>query len=746
MVPLLIAVLINLPLVIDRIESFYRHSVLQNLRADFHDLDQHLASRHEMVRLLAKLPEPGILMDGEDATADQIDLARAQYTEWINRVLSDQLDILQIDFFDHTGASLFWLERNQETRFWEPTLLQPELPSKQDLMAVIESKHNAVLLTPVRIDQTTRNPARAMTLKLLASVDAEGAIAGVVSIMIDIGGLARRDSGTHWVLDDGKYLQAPGLPTRTGSAFAEYPGLKDRFAAGEIALWEGEQGRQVIWVPLLSTDDGRPLWVGRTVNRKPLDEFRHALIVRVLSIVFVLVVIILLFSQWFAWRMEAFSRQLTDGIGQVLGKNKAVTFSWKGTQELEQLGKDLSKLSETHVRNARNLQAHTQELEASNRYKSQFLANVSHELRTPLNSVLLLSKLLSSEEANMDEKSRQQARVINHASNDLKSLIDNILDLSRIEAGRQELHLEEINLTQLLTDLLELLRPQFDAKNLLLRLHVTDDAIETIQSDRVKIRQVIKNFLSNAVKFTTSGEVTVELSRVDGDRPIMIRVSDTGIGIPEEKQELIFEAFQQADGTTSRRFGGTGLGLTISRELVQMMGGEIQVESEPAKGSSFIVTLPTKSRARHRASLPQVLTETEKEVQAEPLEMPEANFQGCQILLISRDLQLLLHLTSLLESWGLEVLAAGDEQEALETLAEMDCRVVLVDTGILAEEGYARIRKLRKLYPGDSLIMVALREGDSDEQQGSDIEVADETIQKPVEPNALHTILHRYLG
>lgn len=750
LVPLLVAVLINLPLVIDRIETFYRHAFLQDLRADFRDLDQHLASRDEMVRLLAKLPEPGILVGENDENASEMDLARARYTEWINKVLRDQLDIIQVHFFDENAVSRFWLERDQNTRIWEPTLTQPELPSSQDLAAVLQSRHNAVLVTPVRVDRETSDPSKSMTLKLLFPVDGRESAAGVVSIMIDVGGLVRRDPNTLWVLDDGQYLQAPGLPYRRGSAFIKYPGLKEKFATGEIVLWDGDQDTQVIWVPLLSTEDGRPLWVGRYVNRQPLAEFRRTLFIRVLSIVSVLVVIIWLVSNWFARRLESFGRQLTDGISQVLEQNKAVSFSWKGARELEQLGGDLTRLSETHARHARNLQAHTRELEASNRYKSQFLANVSHELRTPLNSVLLLSRLLSSEEGDLGDGSRQKATVIQHAAEDLRSLIDNILDLSRIEAGHHDLHLEEIDLPQLLGDLLELLRPQFDEKGLSLTLEVADDAIERIESDPGKLRQIIKNFLANAVKFTATGGAVVQLSRVDGERPVSIRVSDTGIGIQQEKQELIFEAFKQADGSTSRRYGGTGLGLTISRELTQLLGGEIQVESEPDQGASFMLHLPERCQMEQMEQMKQQVqrlpTETAVGVTKPEEErvLPDADFKGVQVLVLEQDLQQLLTLTPLLEAWGLEVLAAGDEEEALETLAEMCCGLVLIDASMLVADGYASIEQIRKLSSGNDLIVVAIL--DEGTEGFADTAGVDAFIQKPVDPFELYDVLHRHLN
>ena len=185
------------------------------------------------------------------------------------------------------------------------------------------------------------------------------------------------------------------------------------------------------------------------------------------------------------------------------------SFNWTGSPELRQLAADLTRLSRTHASQTRNLRAHARELEATNRYKSQFLANVSHELRTPLNSILLLSKLLAAKGGELSDESAQQADVIHKAGCDLKALIDNILDLSRIEAGRLDLHVEPVVLAEILEDLRLLLEPQFDAKGVKFELRIDPGMPERIETDVDTVRPVLKEFLPHAVNVTEHGPVSL---------------------------------------------------------------------------------------------------------------------------------------------------------------------------------------------------------------------------------------------
>ena len=255
------------------------------------------------------------------------------------------------------------------------------------------------------------------------------------------------------------------------------------------------------------------------------------------------------------------------------------------------------------------LEEKAEQLSLSSRYKSEFLANMSHELRTPLNSLLILAKLLAENpESNLNEKQIEFANTIYSAGSDLLSLINDILDLSKVEAGRMDVNVSEVKLSDLRDFVERSFRAVAEDKDLGFEIDVHGANVPpTIETDEQRLQQVIKNLLSNAFKFTSSGNVKLRIGLAEGrqfasealsraDAVLEFSVEDTGVGIPHDKLRLIFEAFQQADGTTSRRYGGTGLGLSISREIARLLGGEIHVESAVDEGSRFTLFLPASFR------------------------------------------------------------------------------------------------------------------------------------------------------
>ncbi len=251
-----------------------------------------------------------------------------------------------------------------------------------------------------------------------------------------------------------------------------------------------------------------------------------------------------------------------------------------------------------------DLERKAQELEASSKYKSEFLANMSHELRTPLNSLLILSKNLSeNKEDNMNEEQLESLGIIYNSGHDLLNLINDILDLSKIESGKMALNFEKIRSSDISYSLNQSFKHMAEEKGLAFNVNIGEKYPQYMFTDFQRLGQILKNLVANAIKFTTDGSVDVDLYKPNGEvtyrnesltqqEVIGIAVKDTGIGIPEEKRIAIFEAFQQADGSTSRQYGGTGLGLSISRELIRLLGGEIQLESEVGKGSNFTIFLP----------------------------------------------------------------------------------------------------------------------------------------------------------
>ncbi len=277
--------------------------------------------------------------------------------------------------------------------------------------------------------------------------------------------------------------------------------------------------------------------------------------------------------------------------------------------ELEQKARFLAKQKAEIAEKNRHLEASqlavrqkADALESAGKYKSEFLANMSHELRTPLNSMLILARgLADNESGNLSEDETQAAKIIYKGGNDLLKLINEILDLSKIEAGKMSINIDAVPLAGLVENVRTGFERMADEKGLKLECRTDDTLPETIQTDQLRLEQIIRNFMSNAVKFTEKGSVTFSVQQPESDlfqitagqqNIIAISVSDTGIGIPKDKQSDIFEAFQQADGGTARKYGGTGLGLAISRELARLLGGEIRLKSEPGKGSIFTLCLP----------------------------------------------------------------------------------------------------------------------------------------------------------
>jgi CheY-like chemotaxis protein/Skp family chaperone for outer membrane proteins len=255
------------------------------------------------------------------------------------------------------------------------------------------------------------------------------------------------------------------------------------------------------------------------------------------------------------------------------------------------------------------LEEKAEQLSLSSRYKSEFLANMSHELRTPLNSLLILAKLLGeNSDANLNEKQIEFANTIYGAGSDLLVLINDILDLSKVEAGRMDVNVSDVKLSDLRDFVERSFRPVAEDKTLDFEIEVHGANVPpAIETDEQRLQQVIKNLLSNAFKFTESGGVKLRIGVAEGhqfasealsraEAVLEFTVEDTGVGIAHDKLRLIFEAFQQADGTTSRRYGGTGLGLSISREIARLLGGEIHVESEVGRGSTFTLFLPATFR------------------------------------------------------------------------------------------------------------------------------------------------------
>ncbi|MBA8956925.1 HAMP domain-containing protein [Actinomadura namibiensis] len=445
----------------------------------------------------------------------------------------------------------------------------------------------------------------------------------------------------------------------------------------------------------------------------------------------------------------------------------------------------------------RTLEERAEQLAISSRYKSEFLANMSHELRTPLNSLLVLAKLLSENPGgNLTDKQVEFARTIHDSGTDLLELINDILDLAKVEAGKMELHPQRLTPTALVDYVDATFRPLAVDKGLAFDTAVASDVPAVMYTDEQRLQQVLRNLLSNAVKFTAEGQVKLVVERA-GDTDftlpalwntpdvVAFRVIDTGIGVSADKLQVIFEAFQQADGTTSRRYGGTGLGLSISRNIARLLGGEIHAESEPGRGSVFTLYLPaqyTESDGRRRPMADEPVVPAPPASNGTPpvpavtggggrsvaaaddraaedgsalaglVAEPPADFldtvlSGRKVLIVDDDVRNVFALTSVLEGYGVEVLYAEDGQAGIDVLhRNPDVSLVLMDVMMPGLDGYATTAAIREMPQFADLPIIVITakvmKGDREKSLASG---ASDYVPKPVDVDHLLDVMRTWL-
>lgn len=356
------------------------------------------------------------------------------------------------------------------------------------------------------------------------------------------------------------------------------------------------------------------------------------------------------------------------------------------------------------------LEVKAEQLALSSKYKSEFLANMSHELRTPLNSLIILSKLLTENpEQNLTPKQVEYSRIIYSSGNDLLLLINDILDLAKIESGKMQVNPSEILIGDIVNYVDKNFSPIINDKNIQFSIQVNEGVATSIYSDEVRIQQVLKNLLSNAIKFTEEGKVTLEVSTYPKN-PSMIAFSviDTGIGIIKENQELIFEAFQQADGTTSRKYGGTGLGLSISREVASLLGGEIFVKSSEGKGSTFTFVIGNYKEDANQNEMTAGREEVAVSVETNPplMEIKEEqpkivktegdNSPIKRLLIVDDDTGQRNSLMELIGDMDFIIKAVSSGHDAIEQLkvSYFDC--IILDLGLSDTNGFDLLEKIKE--------------------------------------------------
>ncbi|MGH3275550.1 MAG: ATP-binding protein, partial [Streptosporangiaceae bacterium] len=430
------------------------------------------------------------------------------------------------------------------------------------------------------------------------------------------------------------------------------------------------------------------------------------------------------------------------------------------------------------------IEERARQLDQASRYKSQFLANVSHELRTPLNGLLILARLLAQNPAeNLTPKQVEYANVIHSSGSDLLLMINDILDLSKVEAGKLEIHPEVFAIGTLAEDLRTVFEPLALDKRLRFAIMVGSDVPAELAADRQRLRQILHNLLSNALKFTQHGQVVLRIELVEPapgeEASIAFSVTDTGIGISDGSLKTIFEAFQQGDGTTSRRYGGTGLGLAISREVATALGGRITAHSQPGSGSTFTLYLPfhqltdgwADAGARPAAGEPTArvpataapeltapepaapeftapeFTAPEPAVVAAAKAGPHERLRGRKVLIVDDDLRNAFAITSILELYGLTVTHASTGHQGIEVLRSgRDIDLVLMDIMMPEMDGYATTTAIREMPPLADLPIIAVTARAMKGDRGKSLTAgASDYVTKPVDTEELLACMERWL-
>ncbi len=422
------------------------------------------------------------------------------------------------------------------------------------------------------------------------------------------------------------------------------------------------------------------------------------------------------------------------------------------------------------------LETKAKQLERTSTYKSQFLANMSHELRTPLNSMLILAQSLAqNDEGNLTEEEIRCASVIHDSGKDLLRLINEILDLSKIEAGHIELHLEPTSLPDIVEGMKSQFQPVADDKKVEFSIHVQADLPKELITDEQRLSQILKNLLSNAFKFTDRGIVKLDISSEPspaGDELIKFKITDTGEGIQEHDQPRIFEAFQQVDGSTSRKYAGTGLGLSISRDLANLLGGGIELQSEPGVGSTFTLSIPFRvsvSQAAEPGSVPESDESTHSmSGQSDEISAPENSdinydslitlgnlpeeqgkathgihqLNGKSILIVDDDVRNSFALCRILKNNDVNIKLAENGEAAVAALKNAVFDIVLMDMMMPVMDGYTAIGHIRNEMQLLDLPIVALTANAMKEDRVRCMESgADAYISKPVDIVELQQVI-----
>ncbi len=574
-------------------------------------------------------------------------------------------------------------------------------------------------------------------------------------IMSELTPLIDAQQGTFFIMDTDK--AEPVLSLIASYAFTERKNFNNHYKMREGIVGQCAFEKKKI---LLNKAPSDYIYVSSSLGETPPVN------IIVLPILFegeVKAVIELASLHTFSQNYLNFLDQLMTSIGVVLNMIASTMRTEELLQELKKSNAELEAQAKELEDKAKLLEIKNQEVELAShsveekaeqlslisKYKSEFLANMSHELRTPLNSLLILSKMLSeNKESNLSNEQIKFTQTIYSSGCDLLALINEILDLSKVEAGKMPIVPREIKVPEISEYLEHTFRPVANHKSIGFNIESAPE-IQTalIHTDVTRVQQILKNLLSNAFKFTEQGKVTLRIQQSihKDEKFIVFSVIDTGIGIPKEKQNLIFEAFQQADGTTNRKYGGTGLGLTISRQIARLLGGSIDVESSPGSGSTFTLYLPfTYQMQNNVENMAEFTTNPEQIVSKLP---KDADFSQSKILLIDDDMRNIFAITVILERQGMEVIYAENGKLGIEKLKENpDVEMILMDIMMPEMGGIEATQEIRKMDQFKNLPIITLTakamKGDREKCLAAG---ASDYITKPVDTDHLLTVMHKWL-